>query len=101
MNPYLREVTVATPDAPREVDELAAARARWDAQIAADRRRWDALAAPPPPEGGPVEPRAATAGQQDHANPWIYAGEPAPPPLDVGRPPDPRARAISPGGVAR
>lgn len=33
----------------------------------------------PPPTG---EPRAATAGEQDHTNPWFYAGAWAPPPAE-------------------
>lgn len=31
-------------------------------------------------------PPAATAGEQDHTNPWFYAGEEAEPPADTGRP---------------
>ncbi|WP_181778936.1 hypothetical protein [Pseudonocardia pini] len=31
-------------------------------------------------------PPAATAGEQDHSDPWQYAGEPAGAPLDSGRP---------------
>jgi len=29
------------------------------------------------------EPRAATAGEQDHSNPWVYAGETVGPPPEV------------------
>lgn len=28
------------------------------------------------------EPKAKTAGEQDHSDPWIYAGEDAPAPVD-------------------
>lgn len=34
------------------------------------------------------EPQAVTAGQEDHSDPWRYAGEPADPPEDAGRPAD-------------
>jgi hypothetical protein len=33
------------------------------------------------------EPPAVTAGEQDHSNPWVFAGDDAPPPVDTGRPP--------------
>lgn len=36
-----------------------------------------------------VPPEAAlTAGEQDHSDPWRYAGEDADPPADTGRPAD-------------
>lgn len=28
------------------------------------------------------DPQAATAGDQDHSDPWVYAGEDAPAPTD-------------------
>lgn len=31
---------------------------------------------------------AATAGEQDHSDPWVFAGEDADPPADTGRPAD-------------
>lgn len=31
-------------------------------------------------------PVAVTAGEQDHSDPWVFAGEPADPPADTGRP---------------
>lgn len=36
----------------------------------------------------PVEasPPAVTAGEQDHTNPWFFAGEEADAPTDTGRP---------------
>lgn len=36
----------------------------------------------------PGEPMAVTAGEQDHSDPWMYAGEVADPPEDCGEPPD-------------
>jgi hypothetical protein len=36
----------------------------------------------------PVDPASATAGEQDHTNPWFYAGADADPPSDCGRPAD-------------
>jgi hypothetical protein len=41
--------------------------------------------------------RAATAGEQDHSDPWAYLGEPADAPQDCGRP-DPFADM--PGEIA-
>lgn len=37
---------------------------------------------PADPAAEPVEPEqtAVTAGEQDHSDPWAYAGEPADPP---------------------
>lgn len=34
-----------------------------------------------------ANPPAATAGQQDHSDPWVYAGDEADPPADTGKPP--------------
>lgn len=34
------------------------------------------------------DPPAMTAGQEDHSDPWRYAGEDAAPPPDTGRPAD-------------
>jgi hypothetical protein len=31
---------------------------------------------------------AKTAGEEDHTDPWVYAGEDADPPEDLGRPED-------------
>lgn len=33
----------------------------------------------------PAEREAMTAGEQDHSDPWRYAGEDADPPSDTGR----------------
>jgi hypothetical protein len=35
----------------------------------------------------PVNPPAATAGEEDHSDPWAFAGEDADPPTDTGKPP--------------
>jgi hypothetical protein len=35
----------------------------------------------------PVNPPAATAGEEDHSDPWAFAGEDADPPADTGKPP--------------
>jgi hypothetical protein len=32
------------------------------------------------------EDRAVTAGQEDHSDPWMFAGEDADPPGDAGKP---------------
>ncbi|MBW0090498.1 hypothetical protein I4I73_21405 [Pseudonocardia sp. KRD-184] len=34
------------------------------------------------------DPPSMTAGQEDHSDPWRYAGEDADPPADTGRPAD-------------
>lgn len=34
-----------------------------------------------------ANPPATTSGEEDHSNPWDYAGEDADPPEDTGRPP--------------
>jgi hypothetical protein len=73
---------------------------RWDAELADAHARWDEIA-PTPPGGWPAAmtgeagdeadeagPPAKTAGEEDHSNPWTYAGEDADPPADTGRPPD-------------
>lgn len=53
---------------------------------------WKWLANPVPPEPPvthilnqvePLEPVARTAGEQDHSDPWAYAGEDAPAPEPV------------------
>lgn len=43
---------------------------------------------PPTPAGNEpgAEPVAATAGAEDHSDPWAYAGEDAAAPTDTGRP---------------
>lgn len=34
-----------------------------------------------------ANPAAATAGEEDHSDPWLFAGEDADPPDDTGKPP--------------
>ena len=103
---------VPDPADPLGVDPILSARRTWDAEDAASRRRWDEILGPDPvltpppappssaPPPAPPDPPAATAGEQDHSNPWDYAGEDADPPTDTGRPPDPRTIAVPPGGWA-
>ena len=40
-----------------------------------------------PPPGDASAPDELAAGQQDHSDPWVYAGDEADPPADTGKPP--------------
>lgn len=43
---------------------------------------------PDPDElAAPANPTAATAGEEDHSDPWALAGDVADPPGDTGKPP--------------
>lgn len=43
---------------------------------------------PPDDDQHAVEQPAASAGQEDHSDPWAFAGEDAAAPTDTGRPAD-------------
>jgi hypothetical protein len=35
-----------------------------------------------------ANPPAKTSGEEDHSDPWAFAGDEADPPADTGRPPE-------------
>ncbi len=43
---------------------------------------------PQPDEPARDAQPSATAGQEDHSDPWAFAGQDADPPTDTGRPAD-------------